>query len=148
MTRKFPSGEMRASDAERDLAIAELSEHFQSGRLTREDFEERSRLALLARTRTDLHDLFTDLPAPEGQMPGYDVPRGAPLRRTAAWETIRARDGSLRPIAAVVLRCAIVLIVLGNVAGGAIQGFHVSIALWMIPVAILAIILRQIDPRR
>ena len=33
-TSRFPSGEMRASDADRDLAIAELSEHFQTGRLT------------------------------------------------------------------------------------------------------------------
>jgi DUF1707 SHOCT-like domain len=32
--RGFPSGEMRASDADRDLALAELSEHFQTGRLT------------------------------------------------------------------------------------------------------------------
>ena len=33
-TRPFPAGELRASDADRDLALAELSEHFQTGRLT------------------------------------------------------------------------------------------------------------------
>ena len=48
--RGFPSGEMRASDADRDLALAELSEHFQTGRLTQEEFDERSGRALRART--------------------------------------------------------------------------------------------------
>ena len=58
----FPSGEMRASDADRDLALAELSEHFQTGRLTREEFDERSARALQARTGRELSELFADLP--------------------------------------------------------------------------------------
>ena len=36
-----PSG-LRVSDADRDRAIAELSEHFQAGRLTTDEFEDRT----------------------------------------------------------------------------------------------------------
>jgi Domain of unknown function (DUF1707) len=73
-TRGFPSGEMRASDADRDLAIAELSEHFQTGRLTQDEFDERSAKALQARTGRELSDLFTDLPGPSG-WPDGGAPR-------------------------------------------------------------------------
>ena len=61
-SKSFPSGGIRVSDADRDQAIAELSEHFQAGRLTQEEFEERSGRALQARTGDDLAALFTDLP--------------------------------------------------------------------------------------
>src|SRR5689334_24280815 len=61
-TRDHPSGSLRVSDADRDRAIAELSEHYQAGRLTTEEFEDRSGRALQARTTADLADLFTDLP--------------------------------------------------------------------------------------
>jgi Domain of unknown function (DUF1707) len=58
----FPRGDLRVSDADRDRAIAELSEHFQTGRLAQEEFEDRSGRALRARTGTELSELFTDLP--------------------------------------------------------------------------------------
>ena len=64
----FPSGELRVSDADRDLAIAELSEHFQTGRLTQDEFGDRSARALQARTGRELSELFTDLPG--GAAPG------------------------------------------------------------------------------
>ncbi|HYX60431.1 MAG TPA: DUF1707 domain-containing protein, partial [Streptosporangiaceae bacterium] len=58
-TKGYPSGSMRVSDADRDRAIAELSEHYQAGRITTEEFEDRSGRALQARTTADLTDLFT-----------------------------------------------------------------------------------------
>ena len=61
-TNGYPSGSMRVSDADRDRAIAEFSEHYQAGRLTTEEFEDRTGRALQARTTVDLDDLFTDLP--------------------------------------------------------------------------------------
>ena len=61
-SKSFPSGGIRVSDADRDQAIAELSGHFQAGRLTQEEFEDRSGRALQARTGDDLTALFTDLP--------------------------------------------------------------------------------------
>jgi hypothetical protein len=74
-TSRFPSGELRASDADRDLAIAELSEHFQTGRLTQDEFGDRSARALQARTGWELTELFADLPGP-GDQPGGAAPRG------------------------------------------------------------------------
>ena len=41
-TRDHPSGSLRVSDADRDRAIADLSEHYQAGRLTTEEFEDRT----------------------------------------------------------------------------------------------------------
>ena len=37
VTMDYPSSGLRVSDADRDRAIAELSEHFQAGRLTTEE---------------------------------------------------------------------------------------------------------------
>lgn len=45
---------IRASDAERDRAIARLSEHYQADRLTAGELEDRSGRALRARTGTQL----------------------------------------------------------------------------------------------
>jgi len=61
-TKDYPSGSLRVSDADRDRAIAELSEHYQAGRLTTEELEDRTGRALAARTAADLAALFTDLP--------------------------------------------------------------------------------------
>ena len=61
-TKDHPSGSLRVSDADRDRAIAELSEHYQAGRLTTEELEDRTGRALQARTSADLAALFSDLP--------------------------------------------------------------------------------------
>ena len=54
---------LRASDADRDRVVDQLSLHFQAGRLTSDEFDERSTQALQARTLGDLDGLLTDLPA-------------------------------------------------------------------------------------
>jgi hypothetical protein len=59
----YPAAEMRASDADRDAVLSELSEHFQAGRLTAEEFDERAGQALAARTYGELRDLLRDLPS-------------------------------------------------------------------------------------
>lgn len=59
---RYPRGDLRVSDADRDRAVSELSEAFQAGRLTMEEFEERSGQALGARTGKDLTKLLADLP--------------------------------------------------------------------------------------
>ena len=64
-TTAYSRGQLRVSDADRDGAIAELSDHFQAGRLTQDEFEERSGQALRARTSQELAVLFTDLPRPQ-----------------------------------------------------------------------------------
>lgn len=57
------NGGMRASDAERDRAIGELRDRFAEGRLSQETFLYRMDAALHAKDRSELSELFTDLPA-------------------------------------------------------------------------------------
>ncbi|WP_053206868.1 DUF1707 SHOCT-like domain-containing protein [Jiangella muralis] len=54
----------RVGDAERDAAVSALGEHFAAGRLTKDEFDERSGRAWSARYADDLDELFTDLPQP------------------------------------------------------------------------------------
>ena len=54
---------MKASDVDRDAVVATLSEHFQAGRLTGEELDERTGHALTARTLGELDELTADLPA-------------------------------------------------------------------------------------
>ena len=87
--------QLRASDAERDLAADRLREAHAEGRLTVEEFSERLDAALAARTRGDLEALTRDLPAPS--VPARSRPRtgdeatparrdtGAPTGLQAAW---------------------------------------------------------------
>jgi hypothetical protein len=60
--RDFPPGDLRVSDADRDRALAELSEAFQVGRITADEFDQRSGQALAARTGKELTALLADLP--------------------------------------------------------------------------------------
>ena len=60
--RGFPAGGLRVSDADRDAALAELSEHFQAGRLTTEELDERTSQVLAARTGDELELQLRDLP--------------------------------------------------------------------------------------
>jgi hypothetical protein len=50
MTRNDRPAAMRASDADRDAVVSDLSEHFQAGRLTAGEFDDRTGQALTART--------------------------------------------------------------------------------------------------
>jgi hypothetical protein len=53
--------DLRLSDADRDAAIARLSEHYAAGRLDKEEFDERSDAVWTAKTRGDLAPIFADL---------------------------------------------------------------------------------------
>jgi hypothetical protein len=55
--------DLRASDAERDRTVTELRRHLVDGRLTMDEFDERSGEALRARTRRDLLATLRELPA-------------------------------------------------------------------------------------
>jgi hypothetical protein len=59
---------MRASDAERDQAIEVLAAASAEGRLTLEEYSERSGAALQARTQGELAVLTDDIPAPSGAL--------------------------------------------------------------------------------
>jgi len=101
----FPRGDTRASDAERDQAVAVLSEHFQAGRLTQEDFEDRSGRALQARTGVDLSVLFTDLPQNTVPVPAAAGPTAG---RVPGLSPDVRRPGRL-PTARIVIACVVAL---------------------------------------
>ena len=62
-TGNYRPAAMRASDADRDAVVADLSVHFQAGRLTAGELDERTGRALAARTWGELGELAADLPA-------------------------------------------------------------------------------------
>jgi hypothetical protein len=137
-TRGYATGSLRVSDADRDRALAELSEHFQAGRLTTEEFDERSGQALTARTGSDLAVLLADLP-PTAQSVASAPPAAVP----AAGQAPRRRGV---PVMWIVIAVALVAGVVSAVVGTATKG-HVRIELvpwWLIPVAIFVLRRRAI----
>ncbi len=72
---------MRASDADRDAVVADLGEHFQAGRLTTAELDERTGLALTARTYGELAELQADLPALSAAPPVPVPAAGSPAAR-------------------------------------------------------------------
>jgi hypothetical protein len=128
-SKSFPSGGIRVSDADRDQGIAELSEHFQAGRLTQEEFEERSGRALQARTGDDLAALFTDLP---GRDTGPAPAPGGPLFGAGGPGDLNRM--SHLPMARLIILGVLAVIIAANVLGG-IAG-HIGFG-WLIPVVVL-----------
>ena len=129
-----PSG-LRVSDSDRDRAIAELSEHFQAGRITADELEERIGRALQARTAGDLAELFTDLPrkpAPMGGPAPRVTPGTAPALPPASAPPVRSGGVPVIPL--------VVVAVL--VLGGFITGHSIVAAL--VPVLIVLFVIRRI----
>jgi Flp pilus assembly protein TadB len=125
-TRDHPSGSLRVSDADRDRAIAELSEHYQAGRLTTEELEDRTGRALQARTTADLAALFTDLPR-----------RQAPVTSAAA---TAASPGPASPGRSWPARLPVAPVaILAVVAVLAVLGGHPFHFAWLPVVAIIVI---------
>lgn len=95
--RPSRAGDLRVSDADRDRALAELSEHFQAGRLTAAELDDRTGRALSARTNNDLAVLLADLPA--AQAPAVPAARrGGP----PAWVIVAIVAAVLAGVVAVV----------------------------------------------
>jgi hypothetical protein len=68
---------MRASDADRDAVVAVLRDAYAAGRLTLEEFGERTSAAYAGKTWGELRELTADLP--EQPLLGADVPGHAGL---------------------------------------------------------------------
>jgi Domain of unknown function (DUF1707) len=56
--------DLRIGDAERDIAMTQLREHFVAGRLTFDELTERIDAALIAKTQRQVDRLLADLPRP------------------------------------------------------------------------------------
>jgi hypothetical protein len=67
------TGLVRASDVDRDQTVEALAAASAEGRLTLEEYSQRSEAALVARTRGELISLTADLPAPQ-RTDGASVP--------------------------------------------------------------------------
>lgn len=108
--------ELRIGDTEREAAGSALGEHFASGRLTREEYDERSSAAWSARTNSDLWPLFVDLPAaqvPHGRPATSPVGRGGPESWRGRWETSAAtRRRPRTPFLLVVLLIVVLVLAL------------------------------------
>jgi hypothetical protein len=69
-------GSIRASDNDRETVVAALREAYTEGRLTLDEFEERTSAAYASRTWGALRELTSDLPSPPvlGPQPGAERP--------------------------------------------------------------------------
>ncbi|HEX4656239.1 MAG TPA: DUF1707 domain-containing protein [Streptosporangiaceae bacterium] len=123
--RGYPQGDLRVSDADRDRALAELSEHFQAGRLTADELDERSGRALAARTGRELSGLFADLPRSQASVPGTAVIPGSGDQRLAP-----------RPPAARIAVAALALAAIISVLSSGHHGHHGLIAVVPVIVAL------------
>ncbi|GAA1907008.1 hypothetical protein GCM10009737_04740 [Nocardioides lentus] len=87
----YDGSSLRIGDAERDTAAAALGEHFASGRLDSDEYDERVAAVWTAKVRGDLPVLFADLPGgpPES------------LRLGPAPSAPRARSGAAGPASGV-----------------------------------------------
>ena len=111
MTGNVLPAAMRASDADRDAVVSDLSEHFQAGRLTAGEFDERTGQALAARTWGELRELLADLPAT----------RPAPRTPARTSSSARPRPPSRRvalPLTAALVGIGIAAAVLVDAAHG------------------------------
>lgn len=132
MPASYAAAEMKASDADRDAVLAILSEHFQAGRLTSAELEDRTGRALAARTYGELAALTTDLPGPS--------PAPGPVPPAPASYPGPARLRPLLPVVGVLALIAFAELVL-HVS----IGHHGASFWWAIPVG--ALVLRRFAAR-
>ena len=131
----YPSGALRVSDADRDRAIAELSEHFQAGLATVEELDDRTGQALRARTGQELADLFTDLPRQKAP-----VTSAAPAPAASAHTGASARTGSGPPARVPTAPIAIVAVV---VLASLLSGHHGGLFV-LVPVLAVLFVVRRL----
>ena len=91
-----PSPEIRASDHDRDAAAQRLQQAFAERRIDDDEFDERMRAALTARTGADLDKLTADLPAPAPGTSAPTAPVAGPGGRAVAYKSSIRRGGRWR----------------------------------------------------
>ena len=74
MTTGDESPPVRIGNSERSAAMKALDEHLSAGRLTVDEYADRSAVAANATVASELAALFTDLPAPHPELPGETPP--------------------------------------------------------------------------
>jgi hypothetical protein len=86
--------DLRIGDAERDVAMAQLREHFVAGRLTFDELSERIDAALIAKTQRQIDRLTADLPRPPrpARHSGAEPPRPPRVARAEPELPVPAPD--------------------------------------------------------
>ena len=92
---------IRASDKERESVVDVLRDAYTEGRLTLEEFEERTSAAYASKTWADLRELTVDLPVEP--VLGADLPQRRPQPQPAAQQMVRSlprprQGGHYRPL--------------------------------------------------
>jgi Domain of unknown function (DUF1707) len=97
MTNGEESSPLRIGNAERKAAMQALDEHLAEGRLSVQEYADRSAAAANAVVAADLAALFTDLPEPHPQLPGgrRDPSPTAPLPVTPPPGEVAPPRGSM-----------------------------------------------------
>jgi len=103
---------MRIGNTERTAAMKALDEHLAEGRLTVQEYADRSAAAANAVVAADLAALFTDLPEPHPQLPGTRPARlstaSLPVTHSAD-VSAPAKDGALAYWAPTLVPVAVIL---------------------------------------
>ncbi|MGA9749137.1 MAG: DUF1707 domain-containing protein [Nocardioides sp.] len=89
--RRPESARLRASDADRVVVLAALGDAYADGRLTREEYDERSTEAGLAKTLGDLPPLLSDLVPATSARVRVKSPEALHAQATLAYEARRRR---------------------------------------------------------
>jgi hypothetical protein len=112
-------GNLRASDADRELAVSMLQQAAAEGRLDPDELDDRVQRALRARTYAELAQTVVDLPVVgdrrrrgRGQDSGPAWVAGAPSRRRTAG------DWTVRTVRANPMLLLVVILALAMLAGG------------------------------
>jgi hypothetical protein len=104
-TRDYPPGDLRVGDADRDRALCELSEAFQAGRITADEFDQRSQQALGAHTGKELTALLADLPHDHAR--ADIIAPGKAHRELASWIVIGTSAAAATSLAALAVTNAV-----------------------------------------
>lgn len=124
-----------AEDRERERAVGSLREHFARGRLTLDEFSERTDLVLRARTREELRRACVGLPQQTGQAIARTVVRGAAVVLfTGAWLVFS-------------LVLVVVLALTLLIHGATVLDFAGFLVVWLVPTFLLSRMWRKAMPR-
>ena len=146
-----PNG-VRIGDHERTEAIDALGSHFAAGRLTLDEFEERTTIAASSKVRSDLDRLFFDLPPltpQEHQASASAIPLtvGAKLAHGESYYDLsrRAREGQRHRAGFVALTAIIAIIcIIALVSAG--HDVLATISSLMVPLVVILVYPMRVGP--
>ena len=103
--------DVRAADADRERVVAELQRHASAGRLSMDEFSERTAAAYRSRMMSELDSLTADLPS-----------EGPPAPSSGS--------GPVRNLVIALVLCAVAVALLGLVAAGHAGPLLAGLACW------------------